>query len=841
MPQAVEADPWSYHPTNGFFDEAGLPGSRRPAWERLFGKLAEMGPTEFDRRWQQGRRLIHENGVTYNVYTDAPGISRDWQLDGVPLMLDADEWALIERAIQQRATLLSRILADLYGPQQLLASSALPPELLLSNPDYLAPARHIAPPGNLPLVLYAADLARSPTGAWWVINDRTQGPAGTGYALENRLALNRALPEVFRDCDVRRLAGFFNDVRSALHHTAPGPREQPTVVLLTPGAFHEAYFEHAFLARYLGYPLVEPSDLTVRDNVVWLKTLDGLQRVDVIIRRLDDAFCDPLELREDSVLGIPGLTSAARAGNVALANPLGSGLVESPAFMAFLPGLCQSLLNEALTMPSVATWWCGDDGPRQYVIDHLHELVIGPAYRDPQTPTVFGESLTREQRAELLRKIEHEPQRFIAQERVQLSTAPAWSDGKLVPQHMMLRVFAVARADGSFSVMPGGLVRTSASADSSSVGLQSGGGSKDVWVIAGDAAPGNAQQLPVQPPAVLTRQGFALPSRLADNLYWLGRYGERVEGALRLVRCGLQLLSDDSEFDDTAELPWIIHTLADAGRWPADPQQIDLDVAPHLLGRVLFDPDNIGSVRLDVQRLTRVASIIRDRLSLEAWQILSRLDDLFDIPPTTRVDAAIARTNDALVNLAAFTGLSAEGMTHDKGWRLLDIGRRIERAYHLLALLRRSMVDTDENEPVRMQALLEVVNNAMTYRSRYRTLLQPAPVLDLLLLDESNPRSLAHQLMIIEKHVARLSNADAQASRPPEQRVALRALTAVQLAQIDDLVATPTAGHRKPLANLIERTRADLNDLARTIADAYFTHVLPAQHLGGSARAKEAT
>ncbi|HMO27631.1 MAG TPA: alpha-E domain-containing protein, partial [Tepidisphaeraceae bacterium] len=213
----------------------------------------------------------------------------------------------------------------------------------------------------------------------------------------------------------------------------------------------------------------------------------------------------------------------------------------------------------------------------------------------------------------------------------------------------------------------------------------------------------------------------------------------------------------------------------------------------------------------------------------------------FDTEPTGRVDAAIGRINDALVNLAAFTGLSVEGMTHDKGWRLLDIGRRIERAYHLLALLRHAMIDTDENEPVRMQALLEVVNNAMTYRSRYRTLLQPAPVLDLLLLDESNPRSLAHQLMIVEKHVARLSNGDVQASRPPEQRVALRALTAVQLAQIDDLVATPTSGHRKPLANLIERTRADLNDLARTIADAYFTHVLPAQQLGGSARAKEVT
>jgi uncharacterized circularly permuted ATP-grasp superfamily protein len=363
---------WLYQPRPGFHDEMLAPdGTVRSHWRPLIEPLVQMGGAGFARRWQEGRRLIHENGTTYNVYSDPRNTDRPWPVDPIPLVLDRVEWAAIESAIIQRATLLNAILADLYGSQALLSDGLIPPELVFPNPAFLRPCCHVPVPGGVHLHIYAADLARSPDGRWWVIADRTQAPSGAGYALENRLVSARVLPDIFRAGHIHRLATFFQTYRETLRSLAPGHKDNPRIVLLTPGPYNETYFEHAFLARYLGYTLVEGADLTVRDNRVYLKTLRGLLPVDLIVRRQDDTYCDPLELRGDSMLGVPGLMQAVRSGTVTVANALGSGLVESAAPASFLPGLCRHILGEEMKMPAVATWWCGEKAALSHVTEHL--------------------------------------------------------------------------------------------------------------------------------------------------------------------------------------------------------------------------------------------------------------------------------------------------------------------------------------------------------------------------------------------------------------------------------------------------------------------------------------
>src|ERR1700735_5601730 len=405
-PPADLAPLWSYEATPGFYDE--VLASRKhtpPQWSALSESLTSMGHQGLTRRWREGQRLIHDNGITYNVYSDPESTSRPWPLDPVPLMMEPAEWKTIEAAVIQRATLFNSILADLYGPQRLLREKMLPAELVFPNPAFLRPCWGIQPPGGVFLHMYAADLARSPDGQWWVLADRTQAPSGAGYALENRLVTTRVLPDVFRASHIRRLANFFQTYREALQRMVPANRENPRIVLLTPGPYNETYFEHAFLARYLGYTLVEGGDLTVRDNRVYLKTLGGLLPVDVIVRRQDDQFCDPLELRRDSMLGVPGLVQAVRSGNVAIANALGSGLAESPAYAAFLPGLCKHLRDEELKIPTVATWWCGQKGPLAYVLDHLDTLVLKPTFPGTRIEPIFGASLSGKAREALLARV----------------------------------------------------------------------------------------------------------------------------------------------------------------------------------------------------------------------------------------------------------------------------------------------------------------------------------------------------------------------------------------------------------------------------------------------------
>lgn len=789
-----------------------------------------MGFGELTRRWETGRQLIETNGVTYNVYGDPQGKERPWLLDPIPFVVDAREWTHIERSVAQRATLLNAMLADLYGSRRLIEERHLPAGLLFSNPHFLRPCVGIDPPGDIHLHTYAADLARSPDGSWWVISDRTQSPSGIGYALENRLVSARTLPSVFNESRVRPLNAFLDARRVALQKMGLHRSANPRVVVLTSGPNNETYFEHSFLAHHWGFPLVEGADLTVRNDQVYLKTLAGLERVDVILRRMDDSFCDPLELRGDSLLGVPGLTQAARSGNVVIANSLGSGLAETPAHMAFLPSLCDTLLGEPLLMPSVATWWCGQEIERRYVAEHLEDLVVKPTHPLPGRHPEFPSMMSAAQRLELLARIDSNPEAYVAQEEVALSTAPTRTETGLAPRHVVLRVFAIW--DGqSYSVMPGGLTRVSTNTSSLVVSMQMGGGSKDTWVLGGEA---ESQR---HPSTLVPSKPTELPSRVADNLFWLGRYSERVESGVRLVRALLPSLSGEEDFGRTATLETAVHLFGNLGYLPEEfPAMSMAHQRWHiesLLSKMVYDPARSSGIGWNLNNVRRVSWPLKERLSNDTWRVLQQLEsELSANVPISREYRLVAQMNlldRVIVTLAAFSGLLMENATRGYGWRFLQIGKRLERALQTTDLLQATFSDAPFDVNPLLQTLLQAMDSSITYRARYFTDLQPEFALELLMNDPTNPRSLRFQLEALLEHLGQLPGYEPGIEQlegaPLPLMLAQSALRRVDEALIDDLVARDAEGSIEGMGELARQLKGTLYDISDALSARHFSHL----------------
>ena len=816
----------------GSYDEmCSTAGTLRSHWEYLIRSLEALGVEELERREQEAERLLRENGVTYNVYDDPQGITRFWELDLVPVLLTSQEWSTIEQGLIQRAELLNLILADLYGPRTLIRKGLLPPELIYAHPGFLFPCHGVRPAGGCYLSLYAADVARAPNGGIWVIGDRAQAPSGSGYALENRIVLSRILPSLYRDSHVHRVALFFRALRATLTALAPHRRENPRIVLLSPGPGNETFFEHAYLANYLGCTLIQGGDLTVRDSRVWLKTIEGLQPVDVILRRVDDTFCDPLELRKDSLLGTPGLLQAARLGHVAIANPLGSGVLENTALMAFLPGLARHLLGEDLRLPSVATWWCGGEQEREYVLANLHRLVIKPIFPHPSTATVFGASLSAQARQALADRIRTQPHLFVGQEQVALSTTPVLVEGSLQPRPMVLRSFLVAR-DESYVVMPGGLTRVSPSLDTWVVSNQRGGISKDTWVLASEPEKEASLLAPAGRPVVPTRTGGEVPGRVADNLFWLGRYVERAEGTARLLRAVLVRLLDSDPLRQDSYLVVLLRLVThQTATYPGFVEETEEHlIAPEQeLLEVIRDSQRTGSLSFTLNALTQAARSVRDRLSDDSWRVINSLQHGLGQPQ--QINEALESLEQLIFGLAAFTGLSTERMSRGQGWRFLDIGRRLERALSGSSLLRIACVPASEPTGPLWEVLLAITDNLVTYRRRYHAQAQADAVLDLLLLDESTPRSVAYQLARLYDQVTGLPKKVVPSQRSAEERLVLEALTAVRLTDIERLSHLPHGKNmREALDQLLARLGYLLHTFSETLTSSYFSQTdLPQQ------------
>jgi uncharacterized circularly permuted ATP-grasp superfamily protein/uncharacterized alpha-E superfamily protein len=765
----------NYRPLSGIpdelFDRMGHP---REYWLRFLGEFADFPEADAEDRFGVATRHIRDTGVTYRVYGEES--ERTWPLSPLPLILPEQEWAQIAAGVEQRANLMEALLQDFYGSGSLVAEGALPAAALTGSPDFIRALRGTAPPGGRFLQMYAADLGRGPDGRWWVLDDRTQAPSGAGYALENRLVLSRAFPNIYNSMNVRRLAPFFDDMRRGL--AAGAGRDDPRICLLTPGSFSETYFEQAHLARYLGFLLVEGDDLVVRNGRVYVRTIAGLKRADVILRRVDAEFLDPLELNSVSRLGVPGLLDAIRQGGVAVLNMPGSGVLESKALQGFLPKLCRRLLGEDLKMPNVATWWCGQSMERDLVERDLESLVLAPAFNTQglgsmSKPRLVADML-QDERAALLERMTNRPGDFVGQEVVRLSTTPVLRDGALVPAPFVLRVYVVATPEG-MKVMPGGFCRTSDHPDARAISMGENAQTADVWVIT-DKPVDRVTLLANKEDVRVRRILGHLPSRAADNLFWLGRYLERAEATLRLVRSLCTTLLDAGPDAQSANQS-LSQVKALLGDWQALDEANDDAGVLEAAWKTLHDTSAAGSVIHLVQAARDTAAKTRERLSGDFWVLLLKLETALseNVGHVLSEVETQRQADDALQVLSSLSGLAQENMNRGAGWRFLDMGRRIERGINICRFARTfAMHDATVDD---LDLVLDLADSQITYRARYLVGLAATPVRDMITLDPFNPRSLAFQLAALTEHLTVLPSLqdDGVMERPRRILVALAA------------------------------------------------------------------
>ena len=821
----------------GTYDEMkSADGQVRPHWQKLVDALRSLSRAELDARWKRVERILYENGLTHNIYGQGEATDRPWRLDALPLLIPADDWRRLETGLIQRARLLDAVLADCYGEQRLMLDGHLPAPLVLGNPQFLRPCHGVPVSGGRRLHYYAADVGRAADGRWWVLKDRCESPVGGGYALENRIALRNCLPDEFAASRVQQLAGFFQNVHDG--HVALSGKEDPRIVVLTAGPTTTGYFAHSYLARYQGYVLAEGADLTVRDNRVYLKTLEGLRAVDVIIRRVEAASCDPLELRSDSPHGVPGLVEAVRAGTVSVVNALGSGLADTEGLMPFLPGLCRTLLQEELQLPSLATWWCGQDDAREYVLRNLDRLetrdvfyrgASEPGTQNPDGPEAW-------QVGGPVERIAERGFAYLAREPMRLSTVPVIGPHGLRPVPFALRVFIAASADGHV-VMPGGLARLCPPHAGQAFDFGRFGDGKDTWVLSDSSSRIGRPRRTRTGAVELRRTGRELPSRTADNLFWLGRYVERAESIMRQARSSvLRLVDDERPNEDLQAIDRVLRaTFAKAGIAPADDAELRDGIRAGLerqLGDLVFDADRDYGLRRTLRELGRTASLSRERLSGDSWRILHGLqpDDfarrpgLAVTPRRSQVAGILGQLDHGIQRLAAFSGMGTENMTRSFGWRFLDMGRRVERSIQMTALLGCLLTAEDPEDDGSLILVLDIADSFMTYRSRYLLTPQLAPVLDLLLLDETNPRSVAFQLEALAGHLERLPHSAVEPSGSHAERTVHGLLAELRLADIGDLSRKRRLGDRPELTALLGTVAEDLARLTTGIARTYFSH-----------------
>jgi uncharacterized circularly permuted ATP-grasp superfamily protein/uncharacterized alpha-E superfamily protein len=797
------------------------------------GLLGDVSAGRLRQRNDQVRQLVRDHGVTYNVPGDRQG-EHAWRLDALPILVTPAEFESLRRGMVERAHLLARVLADLYGPQQLLRQGHLPARLVLANPTFLRPCHQ--PPSTDQLILYAADVVRTKVGGWCLLRDRTQAPTGAGYALENRLVVSQVLAEPFRQHNTLRLASFFRALRETLAALTPNSRDQPRIVLQSSGAASPTYFEQALLAQYLGYPLVEGGDLTVRERRIFLKTLGGLSPVDVIFRQIEDDYCDPLELRPDSQLGCPGLVEAIRAGHVVVCNGLGTGLAQSPAFLPFLPSIARDFFGETLSLDQSPSLWCGAPGALTQVLAKLDGLAFRAVWPTAAPSLTVPAELSGKEREIFLAKLQQNPELYVAQELVDSDDQPVLDEPATAGRPWVLRGYAI-RAGDSYDVMSGGLALAAGAAPGRNIAIARGALAKDVWV--GSHEP--VRHFSLLPPAShsveLSRGGADLPSRSADNLFWLGRYAERAECTARLARYLVGRLADEGNAR-TPSLPTLLAVLSESTELPVPTAWQEPPLG--WLARALCSPAASGSLRNALRAGLRAAAAVRDRLSSDTFRVLGTLGDeadraeeLLHSPGSSDLAAFLDRI---VTGLSALSGLSMESMTRGHGWRFLDMGRRLERALQLLSLLRAAFAVATESESTLLEALLAVADSSITYRRRYLAGLHPAAVVDLLLVDAGNPRAVLFQIAALRDHLVQLPHEEAQARLRPEERLALGCLTRLQLLDVIPACVPDQAGHPPPILAVLAEITGGLSALSEELCGSYLSHAVMPRALAGSPR-----
>ena len=810
------------------FDEMlARDGSIRPHWRAFADGFAAMGAEGRTAAGESLRRLLRESGIAFNVYADPDDRQHAWRLDLVPLVLPEQEWDALAAGILQRARLIDAVLADLHGEQFLLRDGALPASLLLGSRSFVRTSVRRDGPKHRFLYAYACDITRTAAGDWVVLGDQTDTAIGNGYVLASRVALSHSLGELFRDCHTKRLASYYMRLQESFQ--ALCRRDDGRIVILSPGPDSPSYFSHAYLARYLGYTVVESGDLTVRDNQLYLKTLDGLQRVYLVLCKQPGHLMDPLHLPGSGLAGIPGLVHAEASGSVTLINRPGSGVVNNHALGAFAERLFPRMLGESQLLSDIATIWLGEPRNRKAVLASAERwaAVEAIARNDPGEPSpMLGPgALTPSARRTLEDQTTSESHRWVGVEPVTLATTPVFDGTRLVPQHFALRTYVVLGEQG-YQILPGGLVRLAGGP--SAAMLPNGFGSKDLWITAASPErPGPSLLRTTMREVHLRRTGRDLLSRTADNLYWLGRYGERAEGTMRLLRSVLSRFLEDGRPDSN---PLVLQRLLRLQlrldpTAPAGDELPAWDAVERLVGTLMYEAGPYA-LRDSLDQLQRTATLVRDQISHDAWRMLNALHIDRRWRQPRRAGLAwplLEQLDDGIRALNAFSGTEAENMTRNFAWRFLEIGRRIERARQLAELTRELICgEAAAENGGSLRLLLELGDSYMTYRSRYLITPLTAPVVDLLLLDETNPRGIAFQLRELDSHFALLPSEGPH--RSPGQRLILKLLTGVRLAEVEELCEADASGRLGRLDGLLAELMEGLPQLSDQIGRSYFAH-----------------
>lgn len=801
-----------------------LQGNPRPAWKTFVDRIPGVTAEDFAHRAAQAEQLLEENGVTFNVFHEGQQSQRPWSLDLFPVILGASEWETLTRGLRQRAMLLDRVIRDCYGPRELIQDGTLPPEVLFANPGFLRSfvGLHAGP---LSMTLYVTELARGPNGAWRAMADRAEAPAGAAFALENRIAVSRAIPSALQEPLVRRLAPFFVALQNRLKSLGQKLSENPRIVLLSPGAKYPYYFEDVYLARYLGYALVEGADLAVRDDRVFLKTLAGLVPIDVILSRGVERGIDPLELGGGEPHGIPGLLKVIRDGKVVVANVPGCGLIESPIFMAFLPQICKRWLQTDLLLESIPTWWCGAPDQFSEVLDRFSELVIKPAFQASGGDEVIVSRLDPEGRRKLIEQITAQPYKYIAQELIARSAVPVFRDGEIKVGHAAIRTFQTA-TDNDFEVMPGGLVRVAPTPEPMVLSIAAGDSSKDLWVLGESQVKSVTLLADSDKPVQLRRTSAIFPSRVADDLFWFGQSLDRADFLSRLLRSVIERLTAESAAD-APELPWLIRALADQGQvepgFAIESFSVQLPTLTDELPQMVANTEEPRGVAAAISEMDRLASLERLWMSPDTFRKVRETALAFRNAAETSWNGlfdVLEAVNQLILDLAAVSGLLHDGMVRGPAWRLLDMGRRIEQARNTASMLLSVMsVNTGFDRPV-LKSLLEVIDCRMTYRARYFDNLQQNAVLDLCISDETSPRSIVAQLNALADHVDALPSDGKSVLRSEEKRIVMMALHAVRMVSPENLEQVPATDLQQMLLNVEEH----MSSLAQVITRKYLLH-----------------
>ncbi len=819
-------------------DELRVGGAVRPHWQPLTTALDALGGDELRVRQDDIDRLLDADGASYRSReSDQP---QGWALDAIPLVVSSEEWSAVEAGVTQRAVLLDLVLRDLYGERKLLRRGVIPPELVFGHAGFLRPLDGVALPDQSHLFTYGVDLGRDEAGQLTVLADHTQAPSGAGYALENRMVLSRVFPSIYRDAQVHHVAPYFRSLRAGLEKLGSYRSDDPRVVVLSPGPRSETAFEHAYLASYLGYSLVEGDDLVVRGGELFLRSLGQLDRVDVVMRRVDADYCDPLELRPESQLGVPGLVEAVRRGNVVVVNTMGSGVIENPALNGFLDATARALLGQDLLLPVVQSWWCGDASQRAYVLERLDQLVCKPVSRQPVTRTYFGSTMSSADLDRLRSMIEAKPHRWVAQQPLAMSTTPTLTPTGVEARRSLLRTYAVAR-QGSYSVMPGGLTRVAPDESSPVISNQFGALAKDTWVLASTPQRQTEYWLRSGPAVHPADPSSALSERAAENLFWVGRYVERAEAVARLLRAvhdrrnNLEAHGNEGE-EAVASLLRVL-TFTTYG-WPGflgvESEQLLASPDSELFS-LACDAGRPGSLAYAVDHLLRAAEVVRDQLSNDTWQATGTLERQLHMLSRTslnRQDVVQGTLGTMLQSLLAFHGLVNESMVRDTGWQFLDAGRRIERAQQLVRLLRAALErqHNDAAESLLLESVLVSAESIITYRRRYRSRAQVETLLDLLVSDESNPRSIRFQVDRLEEALLRLPEAPKPAMAGGRSSV-VGIATRIRTARFGELAAPDADGRRDDLVAFLDDLEVQIANLATELSERHFVHLQPRRSL----------